>query len=275
MSSRRLALVGLAAALVVAAPAAARLAQVNEWITIADAPGDGLPDITRVTTASNGSGGLTFIVSLANRQELGAEELLEVHLDVDANPATGAPGGADFLLQMGSEGTVVQQRWDGSRMAPFRLVDGYIYRGFRLATHRSLLTNLGPTLSYRVSTTSTSAGDAWPDGGAMTNYVLSTRPLALRIAQFANDKTIRVGKEFIAAMRVHRNDLDETSSSGAVGCSAKVGKRRVPVAAVFPEDIAGCVGVAPRWAKGKTISTTLSLTLDGKRVSRVAKTKVR
>jgi hypothetical protein len=275
MSTRRLPLFGVAAALVVAAPAAAHLAQVNEWILTPDAAGDGLPDITSVKTASNGNGGLAFLINLANRQELGADEHLEVHLDVDANAATGAPGGADFMLQMGSEGTVLLHRWDGAKMAPVRVVEGYIYNGFWLITNRSQLTNIAPAIKYRVATTSGATGDAWPDGGVMSSYTRSTRPLTLRIAQFANDKTVRVGRDFIVAMRVHRNDLDETSSSGTVSCSARVGKRRVPVNAVFPEDIAGCVGLAPRWAKGKTISTTLSLAVDGKRVSRVAKTKVR
>jgi hypothetical protein len=275
LNPRGLPLLGAAIALAAAAPAAAHLARADDWITTPDAAGDGDPDISRVTSASNGSGGLTFVVQLANRQELGASELLEVHLDVDMNAATGAPGGADFMLQMGNEGIVRLHRWNGSAMAPISVSDGYIYRGFRLATNRSQLTNLGPTLRYRVSTVSSATGDAWPDGGGMTDYVLSTTPLTLRIAQFANDKRVRAGKEFIVAMRVHRDDMNETSSSGIVGCSAKVGKRKVAIQPVFPEDIAGCVGIAPKWAKGKTIATTLSLSLDGKRVSRVAKTKVR
>lgn len=272
MPARRVVLASVTAALAVAAPAAAHL---NEWITAADAAGDGLPDIRRVTTASNGSGGLTFVVSLANRAELGADELLDVHLDVDANAATGAPGGVDFMLEMGSEGVVVLHRWDGTKMVPDRLDDGYIYRGFRLATHRSRLARLGRSIRYRVATSSSTTGDAWPDGGGMTEYVLSRRPLRLRITRFTSDKTARVGQEFFVAMRVHRNDLDETSSSGTVGCRARVGNRIVPTQPVFPEDVAGCVVVPPRWAKGKTISTRVSLALDGKRVSRIAKTTVR
>ena len=78
----------------------------------------------------------------------------------------------------------------------------------------------------------------------------------------------------LAAMRVFRSDLNENTSAGLIRCVAKLGKKTLKVAAVFPEDIAGCIGTAPKAAKKKTIKLTLSLELDGARVSRTVSVKV-
>ena len=69
--------------------------------------------------------------------------------------------------------------------------------------------------------------------------------LRLRIAQFAFSKTVKVGKQYLAAMRVFRSDLNE-HERGPGRCVAKLGKKTLKVQAAFPEDIAGCIGVAPR-----------------------------
>ena len=58
-------------------------------------------------------------------------------------------------------------------------------------------------------------------------------------------------------------------------CAAKVGAKKVKVTATFPADRATCSGVVPKSAKGKTLKVTVTLTLDGVRVTRTASIKVK
>ena len=101
---------------------------------------------------------------------------------------------------------------------------------------------------------------------ASQSAVIGAHRISLRDGQGSSESAI--------AMRVNRSDLQDTTSAGLVRCTAKVGRASVKVQAVFPEDIAGCVGTAPKSAKRKTIKVTISLTLDGVTVSRTASVRV-
>jgi hypothetical protein len=154
-------------------------------------------------------------------------------------------------------------------------VYGYSFNGFRLSVNRADLGVTTGAIRYWVES---QAGDRWDEApnDTIVTYQPSTAPIRLRIAQFAfQPKTVAAGKRFVVAMQVHRSDLDELSSAGLVRCTAKYGKKAVKTTAVFPEDIAGCVGTAPKAAKGKVIKVTVSLELDGAKVSRTASIKVR
>jgi hypothetical protein len=263
----------LAAALVAAAPVGARV--LVDKTTIPDAAGDGDPDITQVTAGSNGSGGLTFIVDIGNRTELGADEAVQVFIDADHNEATGTqPNGVDFAIQMDSR-DVLLFRWDGT---DFVLVQnsgvyGYIFKGFRMGLSRSDIGSPSDSISYWVETISGDHGDDAPDG-LIASLALSTTPLTLTVQQFIATKTVKIGKRYTAAMRVQRSDLEELSSAGLITCRTTLGRKSLKVQAVFPEDIAGCIGVAPKAARGKKLKVTLTFELDGVKVSRTATVKV-
>jgi hypothetical protein len=263
----------LAAALVAAAPVGARV--LVDKTTIPDAAGDGDPDITQVTAGSNGSGGLTFIVDIGNRTELGADEAVQVFIDADHNEATGTqPNGVDFAIQMDSR-DVLLFRWDGT---DFVLVQnsgvyGYIFKGFRIGLSRSDIGSPTDSISYWVETISGDHGDDAPDG-LIASLALSTTPLTLTVQQFIATKTVKIGKRYTAAMRVQRSDLEELSSAGLITCRTTLGRKSLKVQAVFPEDIAGCIGVAPKAARGKKLKVTLTFELDGVKVSRTATVKV-
>ena len=104
---------------------------------------------------------------------------------------------------------------------------------------------------------------------------LSDAALTLQIARFTAAKTIIAGKRYTAALQARRSDLAELSSAGEVVCAAKVGAKKVKVTATFPADRATCSGVVPKSAKGKTLKVTVTLTLDGVRVTRMASIKVK
>jgi hypothetical protein len=257
-------------ALAFAAPAAAHT---YEFDTVPDAAGDGDPDITRVITGSNSTGAINFVVGIGNRAELKASELVQVLVDSDNNPATGQPpNGADYELEMDSQ-DIRLLHWSGSafdRVAA-QTVYGYVYNGFRFSVNKSELGGV-PNGAFRYWV-HTASGAAFDDSTA-SPHALSAQVLRLRIAQFASLKTVKVGKQYLAAMRVFRSDLNENTSAGLVRCVAKLGKKTLKVQAAFPEDIAGCIGVAPKAAKKKTIKLTISLLLDNATVTRTVSIKV-
>ena len=274
MRKRGLTLIFASAALLVAAPAGGR---VLDHISIPDAAGDGNPDITQVTVGSNASGGITFIVQIANHQALADSEYVFVLIESDNNTATGEqPNGVDYALQLDKkEGLLF--RWDGSawQNTGSRTVFGYAHKGFRVAVNKSDLGLVSNDLRFWVETQLGDQGDDAPDGQIAT-YALSANPQTLNVAAFAPlAKTVKVGKAFGVGMQVHRSDLDELTSDGFVTCAATVGKRKVKVKAAFPDDVALCTGAAPKIAKGKTLKVTLTFELDGAKVSRTGSIKVK
>ena len=257
-------------ALTLAVPA---FAHTYEFDTVADAAGDGDPDITRVITGSNSTGAINFVVAIGNRTELAATELVQVLIDSDNNAATGQPpNGGDYELEMSTQ-DVRLLRWNGAafeRVAS-QTTYGYVYNGFRFSVNKSELGGV-PNGSFRYWVHTTAGAQS--DDSTASPHALSAQVLRLRIAQFAYLKSVRAGKQYVAAMRVFRSDLNENTSAGLIGCAAKLGKKSLKVQAAFPEDIAGCIGVAPKAAKNKTIKLTISLLLDNARVSRTVSVKV-
>jgi hypothetical protein len=263
------------ATLAVAAPVGAGLTA--DRLSLPDAVGDGNPDITNVTAASNASGGLTFVVDIADRTELAEEEFVQVFIDADHNQATGTqPNGVEYALQLDAR-DVVLFRWDGAKFVPVpnSSAYGYIFKGFRLGVRLSDLGSPTGSISYWAETVSGENGDDAPNG-QIASLALSTTPLQLTVTEFVlSAKAVKAGKRFAAGMQVQRSDLEEIASAGEVTCSAKAGARVVKVLAEFPEDAALCFGTAPKWAKGKTIKLRVTFELDGVQVSRAASVKVR
>jgi hypothetical protein len=258
-------------ALLVAAPAGGRLLDVGE---LPDAAGDGAPDITRLRVGSNATA-VTFIVDLANQTKLEENQLVVILIDSDLNQETGL-NGVDALLAMVTGDEVGLFRWNGTQfvVSESQSAYGYHYGGFRLAVARSELALTTGTLRFFVLTFPAESGDASPDS-SFAEYTLPNDPLTLQIARFTAAKTVVAGKRYTAALQARRSDLAELSSAGEVVCAAKVGAKKVKVTATFPADRATCSGVVPKSAKGKTLKVTVTLTLDGVRVTRTASIKVK
>jgi hypothetical protein len=258
-------------ALLVAAPAGGRLLDVGE---LPDAAGDGAPDITRLRVGSNATA-VTFIVDLANQTKLEENQLVVILIDSDLNQETGL-NGVDALLAMVTGDEVGLFRWNGTQfvVSESQSAYGYHYGGFRLAVARSELALTTGTLRFFVLTFPAESGDASPDS-SFAEYTLPSDPLTLQIARFTAAKTVVAGKRYTAALQARRSDLAELSSAGEVVCAAKVGAKKVKVTATFPADRATCSGVVPKSAKGKTLKVTVTLTLDGVRVTRTASIKVK
>ena len=268
-----LVLLAAAAGLLAVVPATARML---DHATIPDAAGDGDPDITQVVVGSNASGGLTFVTQIGNRTQLADNEFVFVMIDSDANQATGQPpNGVDYALALTKEGAAVL-RWTGTtfEVTDAQTVYGYTYKGFRIGVNKSDIGVTTNELNFWVETASGDRFDEAPNG-EFAVYPLSSNPLRLTIRSVNAPKTVKVGRRFTVALTAHRSDLDEITSAGDVVCTAKVGARSVRLARAFPAEAAQCIGAAPRNAKNKTLKVTISLALDGARVSRTVSIKVR
>jgi hypothetical protein len=256
----------------VAAPAGSRLL---DHVTIPDPAGDGTPDITQVKVGSNTTA-VTFVVDLAGKTSLEANEAVLVFIDSDMNQATGQPpNGVDHALQLVRENADLF-RWNGTDFvnAQSQTVYGYVYKGFRVAINRSDLALTSGTFRFWVEAIAGDQGDDAPDG-AITDYALSAQALQLTLRGFTAAKTVKAGRKFSASLRALRSDLEELTNAGGVSCVAKYGSKRVKVTPSFPAEAAICSGTVPKAAKGKTLKVTVTLELDGVRIARTASIKVR
>ena len=260
----------LALALLTAAPASGRLLDVGE---LPDAAGDGSPDITRIRVGSNATA-VTFMVDLANQAALTENQGILVFIDSDVNLDTGFNGVEVVLGLVGDDPVLL--RWNGTQLAAADSPSayGYHYDGFRLAIARGELGLTTGTLRFFVLTAPVEGGDFAPDD-TFAVYTLANEALTLQIASFKAPKSIVAGKRYTATLQARRNDLAELSSAGEVTCAAKVGAKKMKVTATFPADLATCSGVVPKSAKGKALKVTVTLTLDGVRVTRTASIKVK
>jgi hypothetical protein len=249
--------------------------------TFDDPTGDSgaAPDIQRVLVGSHATA-ITLGLTFPNRQKLEGQDAVLIYLDTDGNEASGEqPNGADYMFLWDTEPQKPYAlfRWDGARWVDTlsRSVRAYFYRGARISFNRA---DVGAPTAIRfwVETyVGEQLGDDAPND-AITAYTLSNEALKLRVAQFSSAaKRVKPGKRFTIGMKVHRNDLDEIATDGGVSCTAKVGKRVVKVTAGYPADVALCTGIAPRWAKGKTVKVTVTLALDGVNAKRTASIAVR
>jgi hypothetical protein len=249
--------------------------------TFDDPTGDSgaAPDIQQVLVGSHATA-ITLGLTFPNRQKLEGQDAVLVYLETDDNEATGEqPNGADYMFLWDTEPQKPYAlfRWNGAQWVDTlsRSVRAYFYRGARISFDRA---DVGaPTaIAFWVETyVGEQFGDDAPDD-AITAYTLSNEVLNLRVAQFAAAaKRVKPGKRFTVGMKVHRDDLDEIATDGGVSCTAKVGKRAVKVTPGYPADVALCTGMAPRWAKGKTLKVAVTLALDGVNAKRTASIAVR
>jgi hypothetical protein len=235
------------------------------------------PDIQQVLVGSHATA-VTLGVKLPNRQRLEGQDSLVVPMDTDGNPATGQSG-VDYVFAWDTDPQAPYAlfRWDGTKFADSQSQSLRAYftsNGARISFSRADVGNPARIQFWVETSSGGQLGDSAPNE-AILGYTLSSEALALRVNSFVASKRVKPGKRFAAAMNVHRSDLDELSSDGAVTCNAKVGRRTVKVAVAFPENVAACAGTAPRWAKGKTLKVTVALTLDGVRAQRTASILVR
>ena len=277
-------------ALATAAVAQAGRADTGNPVTFGGSTGDsnGAPDIGPVTVSSNANKQIVFQIA-TDQPTLPANGAVLVYVDADQNASTGTGNdGIDYLIGLDSSG-VTLIHWTGAlTTVPAPTLTGTYANG--LATISINSSDLGGTSGFNFfvgSLANESQGmnglyDNAPDVGVW-NYQLpagspaQTGTLTLFVDAFQISAAPRAGRPFVVTLVASRSDTGafvgtdgqlrcDASASGhplraqSLSSSVKIGNRSVAVQ--------GCGWQLPRSLRGKKLTGSITLTVEGTSVTR-------
>ena len=245
------------------------------------------PDITSVGVSNDDAGNITFSINISNRPALTPDMFLLVFLDTDSNPQTGDVDslGADYVIQL-VPGAVDLFQWNGSDYVPAASQTSltYVY-GTAGATIHISAADLNKTKAFNFGVIAVSGvtfdatgnpnfdnihRDLAPDPGhGFWAYQVLTK-LVLTVTAFTTSpKPAKAGRTFSVSLAATENDTGGPVQSGTVACAATLGgKRVVALRHVVANGVASCVWQIPKTAKGQMIRGTITLTVQGTRITR-------
>lgn len=245
------------------------------------------PDITTVGVSNDDAGNITFTINISNRPALTPDMLMQLFLDTDNNSATGDPDslGADYAIQL-QPGAVGLFQWNGSDyvIAPSQTSLTYAYATTGATIHVSAA-DLGRTKVLRFAAIAFSGipvdatvnpdptkihSDLAPDPGhGLYSYKVLTK-LVLTVTAFTTSpKPAKAGRTFSVSIAATENDTRGPVQAGTVACVALLaGKRAAAVSHVVANGIATCMWRIPKTAKGRIMRGTITLTVQGTKVTR-------
>jgi hypothetical protein len=281
-----------AAALLVALPAAAlgsSSRNASNSVRYPDSTGEdaAAPDITSTVVSNDDAGLITFQINVSNRPSFTQDMLLDIPLDTDNNKRTGDPqaDGAEYDIEL-QPGVVALFKWSGSdygsSVAAPSLVYSYTAAGATIKIKASDLGDVkefhffsdltsGITLDAQGKPDFTNAhDDASPDPGHATfDYKVQTK-LSLQFVSLKGAPfPAKAGKLFAVGLAANESDTAGPVKSGTVACTASIAARHVASkVAVVANGVAVCEWKIPPTAKGKTIRGSVSLSVQGTKLSR-------
>jgi len=100
--------------------------------------------------------------------------------------------------------------------------------------------------------------------------------LTLSVVAFTTSpKPAKSAKNFAAVLAVNESDTAGPVTAGTVACAATISfKYIVPLGHALKNGIAGCVWHLPKTSKGKTIRGTVTVTVQGVKVTRAFTAKI-
>jgi hypothetical protein len=251
------------------------------------------PDITSVVVSNDDAGNITFQVNISNRPALTPDMFVLLFLDTDQNPATGDASllGVDDVIEL-APGLVDLFHWNGTDFvaAPSQasLTYSYLPTG---ATIRISAADLGKTKAFKFravavsgvtigadgsSDFTNSQSDSAPDPGhGQFTYQVLTK-LILSVTAFnTSPRPARAGRSFSATLAANQNDTGGPVASGTVTCTATIAFKRIPaVTHILTNGVANCIWRIPATAKGKTLRGTITLTVQGVKVTRAFSSRI-
>jgi hypothetical protein len=263
--------------------------------TFADSVGEdaNAPDITSVGVSNDDAGNITLQINISNRPALTADMFMLVFLDTDQNATTGDTSafGADYAIQL-IPGAVDLFQWNGSDYAPAASQASltFLYQPTG-ATIRISAADLGKTKGFRFGVVAASGvvvgasgdldftnvhRDFAPDSGhGFFTYQVLTK-LILSVTSYTTvPKPAKAGKPFSASIAATENDTGGPVASGTVTCAATIAFKRIPaVTHILTNGIANCIWRIPATAKGRTLRGTITLTVQGAKVSRTFSARI-
>jgi hypothetical protein len=286
----RLAFPVVLAALLVGVPAAlgGSAHAVANSQTFSDSIGEdaNAPDITTVAVSNDDAGLITFQVNISNRPTLTQDMFILLFLDTDQNASTGATDflGAEYAIDL-EPGAVALFRWNGTDFVQAPSQTSLTYAYTNGATIRVSAADLGRTKAINFGAEAVSGLTFDAAGNPVTDnlhrdfapdlnhgfygYPVLTKLILTVTAFTTSPKPPRAGRTFSVSLAATENDTKGPVRGGTVICPATLaGKRAVAVTHVVANGIATCVWRIPKTAKGRIMRGSITLTLQGARVTR-------
>jgi hypothetical protein len=249
------------------------------------------PDITTIVVSNDDAGMLTFRVNVPNRTQYTRDIAMDVFVDTDSNAATGDPEtlGADYVIEL-FLGEVSLFKWDGTNFTR-RVGDPpattLVYSWSGGATVKISAAELGNTKKFKfdalvisglvideatgnVDNTNAKADVAPAFSSGFYSYEVKVAPARLVFKKMTTaPNPPRAGRNFTVKMSATRSDTKATISGGEVDCKAKAGSRALrPKSEKFVGGQAVCVFQIPASTQGKTLRGTITITFEGKKLTR-------
>jgi hypothetical protein len=250
--------------------------------TFTDPTGDSgtAPDLASVAVANDAAGNITFRINVANQLTPATDAGVALVLDTDNNPTTGDEGWEYLVLFDGQDSSLGVLRWNGTEDVPvatttFRV--GYTGGVLTITGNRSELANTTEFAFYLLGLQFDANGeivaqDVVPDGDLVWEYTMTglAPPLTLSAgAPTGKPARPQAGKAFIVSVPVRRSDTRALlTAGGSVTCKAAVGGKTVKAAGRYGSGRPQCVLRIPRGSTGKMVRGTLTVTFQGKKVTK-------
>jgi hypothetical protein len=222
------------------------------------------PDITSVTVAGDPSGLLTFSITLASSV---ANAMALLALDTDANPATGAGNGAEYVFLVDqTQNTYDFARWTGSDWDTDTPSSTAGVRNFGsridIRVNRS---ELGDPAMLNLAA-ATFAGDAVadvaPDKGQWSYSLAAGGPDLQTVQTRATPARPKAGKPFTIAATAVMLPPGVEPAAGATPdsytCRATLRGKAIPGTGV-----GGCSWKLPKTARGATLAVAVTVNYQG------------
>jgi Tol biopolymer transport system component len=194
------------------------------------------PDITTVTVSNDGSGTITFQVTVPNRSALASGDQIVIGVDADRNQATGSSGGLDYAIELGASGATLLCLGGSNPVAATAptLSSSFTAGVLAVAIHRSDL-NETSGFDFKIASTGdggATVGDEAPNSGGFWSYQLTgvaNAPPITRTGLIAFDSNRnRNGASDIWLMQAdgtHQQQLTHISGVNAAPTWSPDGKR--------------------------------------------------
>jgi hypothetical protein len=240
-------------------------------------------DITAVSVSNDAKRQITFQVSFAGG--LASADSVAIFLDTDQNAATGntVVDGAEYLFTESESGNSFGlAHWDGAnwQVSPATTASVTGGSGSNTLTFSINASDLGGISGFNfwVGSIDGNGGagheDQAPDSGTW-NYQLSSGLVQLHVAAFETFSAPRAGHLFKTALIAQTDTGEYVGLDATLACVASVGGRTLtgfPIQLTVKVGgvqipVQGCDWALPKWTRGKTLRGTITLTLQGAKVS--------
>jgi hypothetical protein len=251
------------------------------------------PDVTAITVSNDDTGLISFKIDVANRPSLTPDMLFLVFLDTVPGVGDADSLGADYALQLVA-GSAALFKWNGTDdydAAPSQASTSFTYEPTG-PTIRVGAVDLGSPKAFGFVVIAVSgivddaAGD--PDftnahtdvapnaGGGLYRYEVKAAVKLTAVGFTTSPKPARAGKAFSVGLAATQNTTGRLVTGGSVLCNATVAGTRLPVRAKRVRNgVATCVWRIPKTAKGKVVRGSVTLLVEGARLSRSFSAKIR